>query len=108
MQGFDLIISKSSQRTHKEKKNMTTYLFCRNGYESSGIFGTSQNFNYLYLATTNDHHGLVWKQRFNLILIVCITVLPMLSKRTYSWPGRTVLKLVGSHLYGGHNMPPLD
>ena len=85
---------------------MTTYLFCRNGYESSGIFGTSQNFNYLYLATANDHHVVVWKQRFNLILIVCITVLPMLSKRTYSWPGRTVLKLVGTHLYGGHDMPP--
>ena len=108
MQGFDLIISKSSQRTHKEKKNITTYLFCRNGYESNGIIGTSQNFNYLYLATANDHHRVVWKQRFNLILIVCITVLPMLSKITYSWPGRKVLKLVGTHIFGGHNMPPLD
>ena len=85
---------------------MTSYLQIQNENESRGIFGTSQNFNYLYLATANDHHVVVWKQRFNLILIVCITVLPMLSKRTYSWPGRTVLKLVGTHLYGGHNMPP--
>ena len=73
MQGFDLIISKSSQRINKEKKkNITTYLFCRNGYESNGIFGTSQNFNYLYLATANDHHGVVWKQRFNLIMYVLL------------------------------------
>ena len=85
---------------------MTSYLQIQNENESRGIFGTSQNFNYLYLATANDHHVVVWKQRFNLILIVCITVLPMLSKRTYSWPGRTVLKLVGTHLYGGHFMPP--
>ena len=85
---------------------MTSYLQIQNENESRGIFGTSQNFNYLYLATANDHHGVVWKQRFNLILIVRITVLPMLSKRTYTWPGRTVLKLVGTHLYGGHNMPP--
>ena len=70
------------------------------------LFGSSQSFDCLYLTTANHHHGVVWKQRFNLILIVCITVLPMLSKRTYSWPGRTVLKLVGTHLYGGHDMPP--
>ena len=82
---------------------MTSYLQIQNENESRGIFGTSQNFNYLYLATANDHHVVVWKQRFNLILIVCITELPMLSK---SWPGRTVLKLVGTNLYGGHNMPP--
>ena len=85
---------------------MTSYLQIQNENESRGIFGTSQNFNYLYLATANDHHVVVWKQRFNLILIVCITVLPMLSKRTYSWPDRTDLKLVGTHLYGGHNMSP--
>ena len=61
---------------------MTSYLQIQNENESRGIFGTSQIFNYLYLATANDHHGVVWKQRFNLILIVCITVLPMLSKIT--------------------------
>ena len=67
---------------------MTSYLQIQNENESRGIFGTSQNFNYLYLATANDHHVVVWKQRFNLILIVCITMpsyiamLPMPSKIT--------------------------